>query len=173
MNTTGYINWSKLNSITSPTFVSIEETNKEKKKGKPMYDCFACVDGREIDEKKFDYVSGRVNCIASQKRDALRLQFNLDETSPKTGQEAIDLIKAGTYQLKDEKEVPYWANWTSYIIWRAPDVKPDNKGFALADKALDDKVNSVRDIINTGDTAAQLAAINDLLAWTYTAPAAS
>lgn len=173
MNTTGYINWSKLNSITSPTFVSIEETNKEKKKGKPMYDCFACVDGREIDEKKFDYVASRVSTIANQKRNDLRKQFNLDETTPRTGQEAIDAIKAGNFRLRDEKEIPYWSGWASYITWQAPGVKPDNKGFNLASEALDAKEAATRDIINTGDAAAQLAAINDLLAWTYTAPAAS
>lgn len=139
------------------------------KKGKPMcYDC-DCESESSVDNRKLTYAQNRVETLKYLKRSELRKMFRLDVTVPQTGEELVDAIKNGKYTVRTSKEIresgEYIYSVLSYFKWRAPDDKPDQAGYDVADKELDKLIGDVSDTVTLGDFAQQRTALQSLSDW--------
>jgi len=116
------------------------------------------------------YLKGRVDDMRWNKVKDLEIKFGIrGEDAPETFNEAIQRIKDGkfTMNLKDGDKSIY--SPLSYVVWKDPSVKEDQKGFAAARDAYDKAQQDAYDTIMVSDATAGLAAVKELESWTYTA----
>lgn len=121
------------------------------------------------------YLNSRIFDAAYEKRDALVVQFNLNKPNgPNNYKQLIDAIKNGEYTLDTKctaqidsaiADGDYYGAPFDGIKWTFPG-QPDRIGYSAAEKALEKARTTAKDIINTGDSAAGLAALQAFEAWT-------
>lgn len=129
-----------------------------------------------------DYLNRRLRDVNLDLTDGLRKQFLVDEyLGPRTYKELIAWVTGGQYTL-DAKKTAYidetvaTESWfidpMSGITWTGRGVE-DRPNYNLASAARKKAYQAAQDIVNTGDAAAGLAALNEFAAFTYTVPEAT
>lgn len=129
-----------------------------------------------------DYLNRRLREVNSEVSDGLRKQFNIDQDlGPKTYKELIAWVTGGQYTLDAKKtacidETVATESWfidpMMGITWTGRGVE-DRPNYVLAQAARKKAYQAAQDIVNTGDAAAGLAALNEFAAFTYTVPVAT
>ena len=59
-----------------------------------------------------------------------------DDDAPETGEDAIERIKAGKFQLKPKEQRCVFDHWTNHLRWRDPEAKKDIDGYKAANEKL-------------------------------------
>ena len=145
------------------------ETNQiviqKKKKENPMY----IANDKNIEASKLDYLLDRLSYAKYEMESRFRIQFGLEQDTPKTFEDALKRLQSGQYTYSKPKR-PYW--WNEGLRWTT--VAEDYAGFDAALLAMKKAETAAKDIIMSGVYADGLAALQKFEAFTYTpAPAAA
>jgi hypothetical protein len=119
----------------------VEEAKKSQQKDDDMYvSQDVTVSEKTEDTRRRQYFLSRLEEVYREKKAAARIKFGLDYDDPQTLNEAVALIKAGKFTIPEGKGD--YKNWSplSYLTWKDPTVKEDNKGY----EAFKEKLSALR-----------------------------
>lgn len=89
-----------------------------------------------VEATQRDYAIELIKSIGEKHAQGLRVQFHLDNETPKTFLELVDAIKNGNYTLNEHEvnsDVAKYAGWNYGVHWGA---KADYVGYKVANEAL-------------------------------------
>src|SRR6185503_5134887 len=110
-------------------------------------------DGRSDLAVTRSFLRSRLQDAKDAKREPTKRTFGMaDDERPRTANELIERIKSGKYTIDEGKgDSKDYCNGMSFINWRDPSVKKDEKGYTEAWQKVRDAKDAAEVIIMTGD----------------------